>query len=167
MKKYNRIFETENYIKNLIISITKGSRLIDKRLSSKEYTLLRKWAKTQPIPKGYIYRVVRVEMPEFYDKHIYDAHQQNSLQKDEPIKIKEFESWTFNRDRVYSYGNAKKYSQEAVLFILDASKIECVDLSTYSVYPEEREVRNLNKEVCRIKKATYGKVGWELLLDPL
>ncbi len=140
MEKYKRFFdESDNLtekVKQLIISITKGSDVIDKRLSNSEYNILRNWAKTEPKVTGLIYRVIWVDLDDFYNRHIYDAHNKNGLQKDEPIIIKQFESWTKDRRRVYSYGKPKK-NQEAVLLITDASKLKCVDLSPYSVYPEE------------------------------
>lgn len=170
MIRYIKLFEDDSDLdektKQLIISITKGKNLIDKRLSNSDYNILKTWAKTKPKVTGLIYRVIRVNLEEFYNRHIYDAHNQNGLQKDELIFIKQFESWTKDRKRVYSYGNPKE-GQEAILLIMDASKIKCVDISAYSVYPEEKEVRNLEDMKVKINKADYGKVGWELSVEEI
>jgi hypothetical protein len=164
MERYKSYFN-ESSIEDLIIKITKGSGLIDKRLSTSEYNEIKKWAKSQPKPKGLIYRVVRVNLEDFFESHLYYTTQENNPLKDSPIIIKEFESWTFNRNRVYSYGSPKA-GQEAVLLILDSFKIECVDISLLSVYPEEQEVRNLNKLKLKVIEANYNpSLGWQLKVE--
>lgn len=165
MERYKRFFE-EPSIKDLIIKITKGSGLIDKRLSTSEYNEIKKWAKSQPKPKGLIYRVVRVNLEDFFESHLYYTTQENNSLKDSPIIIKEFESWTFNRNRVYSYGSPK-VGQEAILLILESSKINCIDISSLSVYPEEQEVRNLEELKLKVINANYNQsLGWQLKVEP-
>jgi hypothetical protein len=165
MERYKSYFN-ESFIEDLIIKITKGSGLIDKRLSTSEYNEIKKWAKSQPKPKGLIYRVIRVNLEDFFESHLYYTTQENSPLKDSPIIIKEFESWTFDRKRVYSYGSPK-VGQEAILLILESFKINCVDISLLSVYSEEQEVRNLNKLKLKVIEANYNpSLGWQLKVEP-
>ena len=152
-------------VKDVLIKITKGRGLTGAHLTDVEKKCINDWLQTQPNSQGIIYRVIRVDVEKFFKDHLYNFTQK-TRKSDKPIKVNELSSWTKDRRRVYAYGNPKS-GQDAIRLELDASLIRAVDISEYSVYPEEKEVLNADNLFLNVISADYNKsLGWQLKLKP-
>jgi len=152
------IGEVSEHIQQSINLLTRGSGLVGRRLPKERAEELIAWGEKQPKVSHELYRKVEISNIEsFYNKHLAPEGPNH------PIEIKELESWTADRSRVYSYGQGKG---DSVLFTISGKNVPAVDISKYSGFPQEQEAINLYLTKLIIKSAEYVQaLGWQLVLS--
>lgn len=147
----------------IIKRMTKGTGLTDAKPTGDDLTKVRTFLNKQPSETAEVYRVIwmdtEADLTAFFDKYIRADGPR------ELLDMSAMQSWSKDSSRTFGYGHG---GYEPIQFVMKGGtgQTKFVDVSRWSVYPEEQEARNLFGFKARIKSARRTATGWVVELEP-
>ena len=145
----------------ILTRMTKGTGLTDAKPVGDEALTIQKFLNKQKAFEKPVYRVIWLETEadatKFFERYL------DPNGPKEPISIPALSSWSVDPTRVYAYGKGGYTTVRFSMTGTSQGQKKFVDVSRWSVYPQEQEVRNLSSFSVPIVKSSYNPaLGWQI-----
>jgi len=149
---------------SILKSMTKGQGLVDAKPGGDNFEAIQNFLEKQEAFREPVHRVIWLDTErdaeEFFNKYL------SKYGPREPFDISALSSWSADPTRVYGYGRGGFTTVKFTITGKASGNVKFVDISRWSVYKQEKEVRNIRNFRARIRKFSHDPaLGWQIELE--